>query len=125
MDPTKLVLHFIESFVIFYTIYKNQHFGFTFGVTFLHFGPWKGFGLCNLVPKAAGRRGSPKSGEAGGALGRGMGGGRPRGHLGPICVWLRGGEAGGKGVRRRTGVTAAGAVAPASLPAKGERRRCG
>jgi hypothetical protein len=120
-----LVSHFSEFSVIFYTIYKNQQFAYTIGVTFLQFGPWKDFGLCNWALGVAGRRGLPKPGEAGSALGRGMGGGRSRGHLGPICVWLRGREAGGKGVRRRTGVTAAGAVAPASLPAKGEWRRCG
>jgi hypothetical protein len=125
MDPKKLVSQFSEFSVISYAIYKKQGNCNTIGVTLLRIGPWKDCNACNVVLGLASRRGLPKSGEAGGALGRGMGGGRSRGHLGPICVFLRGGEAGGKGVRRRTGVTAAGAVAPVSLPAKGERRRCG
>jgi hypothetical protein len=100
-----LVSHFSEFSVIFYAIYRVQQIWVTIGVTFLQLGPWKDFGLCNWVLMAAGRRGSPKSGEAGSALGRGKGGGRSRGHLGPICVWLRDGEAGGKDARRRTEVT--------------------
>jgi hypothetical protein len=111
--------------VIFYAIYKIQQICVTIGVTFLQIRPWKDLEVRNVAPRTAGRRGLANSGEAGAALDRGRGGGGLGDHLGPICVWFRGGEAGGKGVRRRTGVTAAGAVAPASLPAKGERRRCG
>jgi hypothetical protein len=75
MDPTKLVSHFYAFSVIFYTIYKVQQFGFTFGVTFLHFGPWKELIACNSTLMAAGRRGLANSGEVGGACGRGRGGG--------------------------------------------------
>jgi hypothetical protein len=64
-----LVSHFSEFPAIFYTIYKIQQFGFTFGVTFLQFGPWKELNACNSTLMAAGRRGLANSGEAGGALG--------------------------------------------------------
>jgi hypothetical protein len=104
-----LVSYFSEFSVIFYTIYKNQQFGFTFGVTFLRLGPWKEFGLCNSVPMAVGRRGSPKSGEAGGALGLGMGGGRSRGHLGPVWALVWAGGAAGGGRRRHTAAVVAAA----------------
>jgi hypothetical protein len=79
MDLTKLVSHFSEFLVIFYTTYKIQQFGFTFGVTFLHFGPLKEWNACNVALGLAGRRGLPKSGEAGAGSGRGRGGGGPRG----------------------------------------------
>jgi hypothetical protein len=111
--------------MIFYAIYKIQQICVTIGVTFLQIRPWKELDVCNVAPRTAGRRGLPESGELAAALGRGRARGGLGDHLGPICMWFRGGEAGGKGVRWRTGVTAAGAVAPASLPAKGERRRCG
>jgi hypothetical protein len=75
MDPTKLVSHFSEFPVIFYVIYKIQQFAYTIGVTLLQFRPWKEFGLCNVTPMAAGRHGLPNSGEAGGSLARGRGGG--------------------------------------------------
>jgi hypothetical protein len=74
MDPTKLVSHFSEFSVIFYTIYNFQPFGFTFGVTFLRFGPWKELKTCNAALMAAGRRGLANSGELAGACGRGKGG---------------------------------------------------
>jgi hypothetical protein len=61
-----LVSHFSEFSVIFYAIYKVQQFALTVGVTFLRIGPWKDFGLCNVALGLAGRRGLPKSGEAGG-----------------------------------------------------------
>jgi hypothetical protein len=79
MDPTKLVSQFSEFSVILYTIYKIQKFGFTFGVTFLQIGPWKELEARNVVLGAAERRGLTNSGEAGGALDRGKGGGWPRG----------------------------------------------
>jgi hypothetical protein len=44
-----LVSHFSEFSVIFYAIYKVQKFGFTFGVTFLYFGPWKEWKGCNVA----------------------------------------------------------------------------
>jgi hypothetical protein len=69
-----LVSQFSEFSVIFYAIYKLQQFGFTFGVTFLQFGPWKELEARNVVLGAAGRRGLANSGEAGGALARGRGG---------------------------------------------------
>jgi hypothetical protein len=76
MDPKKLVSHFSEFAVIFYAIYKLQQFAYTIGVTFLQFGPWKDFGLCNWALGVTGRRGLPKSGEAGGRgrAGAGRGG---------------------------------------------------
>jgi hypothetical protein len=75
MDPTKLVSHFSEFPVIFYTIYKIQQIGSTIGVTFLPLRPWKESGLCNSAPMAAGRHGLANSGEPGGALAQEMGGG--------------------------------------------------
>jgi hypothetical protein len=78
MDPTKLVSHFYEFSVVFYTIYKIQHIGSTIGVTFLRLGPWKDFGLCNVALGLAGRRGLPKSGEAGGRGRAGAGAGCAR-----------------------------------------------
>jgi hypothetical protein len=78
MDPTKLVSHFSEFSVIFYTIYKVQQFGSTIGVYLLRKGPWKEFEARNVVLGAAGRRGLANSGEAGGAPDRGRGGGGPR-----------------------------------------------
>jgi hypothetical protein len=83
MDPTKLVSQFSEFSVIFYAIYKLQQFGFTFGVTFLQFGPWKETKTCNAAPMAAGRRGCRNSGEAGGLGRAGAGRGASRGVLGP------------------------------------------
>jgi hypothetical protein len=84
MDPTKLVSQFSEISVIFYAIYKIQQFGFTSGVTFLQLGPWKELKVRNVAPKAADRRGLANSGEAGGALARGRGGGGSRGYLGLV-----------------------------------------
>jgi hypothetical protein len=79
-DPTKLVSHFSEFSVIFYAIYKIHQSAYTIGVTFLQLGPWKDLKVCNSAPMAAGRHGLANSGEAGGALARGRGGGGPRGH---------------------------------------------
>jgi hypothetical protein len=78
VDPKKLVSQFSEFSVMFYAIYKNQQIGSTIGVTFLRIRPWKGFGFCNVVPPAAGRRGVADSGEVGAALDRGRGGGGSR-----------------------------------------------
>jgi hypothetical protein len=39
MNPTKLVLHFSNFSMIFYTIYKKQPKGFTIGVNLLQLGP--------------------------------------------------------------------------------------
>jgi hypothetical protein len=74
MDPKKLVSHFSEFSVIFYTIYKKQGNCNSIGVTLLRIGPWKEWNACNVAPMAAGRRGLANSGEAGGACGRGRGG---------------------------------------------------
>jgi hypothetical protein len=60
MNPTKLVLHFSDFSVIFYTIYKKQENGNTIGVTLLQEGPWKDLFFCNVAHVAAGRRGWPK-----------------------------------------------------------------
>jgi hypothetical protein len=84
MDPTKLVSHFSKFSVIFYAIYKIQQFGSTIGVTFLQLGPWKELKVRNVTPMAAGRHGLPNSGEAGGSLARGRGGGGSRGYLGLV-----------------------------------------
>jgi hypothetical protein len=81
-----LVSHFSEFSVIFYAIYKNQQNCCTIGVTFLQLRPWKELNVCNVAPMAAGRRGLCNSGEAGGVLARGRGGGGSRGVLGLICV---------------------------------------
>jgi hypothetical protein len=78
-DQTKLVSQFSEFSVIFYTIYKNQINCNTIGVTLLRIGPWKELKTCNVALGLAGRRGLPKSGEAGAGSGRGRGGGGPRG----------------------------------------------
>jgi hypothetical protein len=75
MDPTKLVSQFSEFSVIFYAIYKIQQSNLTIGVYLLRKGPWKVSGPCNVAPMAAGRHGLPNSGEAGGSLARGRGGG--------------------------------------------------
>jgi hypothetical protein len=79
MDPTKLVSHFFEFSVIFYAIYKIQQNCVTIGVTFLQLRPWKDSNVCNVAPMEAGRRGLANSGEAGGVLARGRGGGGSRG----------------------------------------------
>jgi hypothetical protein len=84
MDPTKLVSHFSEFSVIFYVIYNFQQTALTVGVTFLQLGPWKDVQVCNVFPPAAGRRGLADSGEAGGSLARGRGGGGSRDYLGPV-----------------------------------------
>jgi hypothetical protein len=84
MDPTKLVLQFSKFSVIFHAIYKVQQFGSTIGVTFLRIRPWKDLHVCNATLMAAGRRGLTNSGEAGGALARGRGGGWLGDHLGPV-----------------------------------------
>jgi hypothetical protein len=78
MNPTKLVSHFSEFYVIFYAIYKNQKNCYTIGVTFLQLRPWKDLSVRNVVPMAAGRRGLANSGEAGGLdrAGAGRGGWR-------------------------------------------------
>jgi hypothetical protein len=65
-------------------------------------------------PWHGGWRGRPEFRRAGGALGRGRGGEELGDHLGPSCAWLRGGEAGGKGARRRSRVACAWSSAPAS-----------
>jgi hypothetical protein len=79
-----LVSHFSEFFVIFYAIYNFQQTALTVGVTFLQLGPWKDLNVCNAVLMAAGRRGLANSGEAGGVLARGRGGGGARDYLGPV-----------------------------------------
>jgi hypothetical protein len=84
VDPTKLVSHFSEFSVIFYTIYKLQQFAYTIGVTFLQLGPWKELEARNVVLGAAGRRGLANSGEAGAARARGRGGGGLGDPLGPV-----------------------------------------
>jgi hypothetical protein len=76
--------------------------------------PGKNLIICNVAPGAAGRRGLCNSGEAGVVPGRGRGGEELGGHLGPIRVWFRGGEAGGKGARRSSRVACAWSSAPAS-----------
>jgi hypothetical protein len=79
-----LVSQFSEFYVIFYTIYKNQIKDLTVGVYLLRKGPWKDWKGCNVTLMAAGRHGLANSGEAGGALARGRGGGGSRGYLGPV-----------------------------------------
>jgi hypothetical protein len=74
-----LVSHVSELSVIFYTIYNNQQFTLTIEVYLLRIGPWKELKTCNVALGLAGRRGLPKSGEAGVGSGRGKGGGGPRG----------------------------------------------
>jgi 1-acyl-sn-glycerol-3-phosphate acyltransferase len=59
-NPTKLVLHFSDFYVICYAIYKNQEITFTIGVHLLQQGPWKECWLCNVVPGRSGRRGLGK-----------------------------------------------------------------
>jgi hypothetical protein len=84
MDPTKLVSHFSEFSVMFYEFYKKQGNCNTIGVTLLRIRPWKDWHVCNVVLGLAGRRGLPKSGEVGGALARGRGGGGLGDPLGPV-----------------------------------------
>jgi hypothetical protein len=78
MDPKKLVSHFSKFSVIFYAIYNNQQICGTVGVTLLRIRPWKDVDACNVVLMAAGRRGLANSGEPGGVLARGRGGGGSR-----------------------------------------------
>jgi hypothetical protein len=74
MDPTKLVFHFSEFYTIFYTIYKKQPKHFYYLSYQLQGGPRKELLFCNVVPGAAGQRGSPELSHSGGGFGRGMGG---------------------------------------------------
>jgi hypothetical protein len=74
MDPTKLVFHFSEFYTIFYTIYKKQPKQFYYLSYQLQGGPRKELLFCNVVPGAAGQRGSPELSHSGGGFGRGMGG---------------------------------------------------
>jgi hypothetical protein len=60
-------------------------------------GPWKDVDVRNVVPMAAGRRGLANSGEAGGVLARGRGGGGSRGVLGWVWAGVGGGEPAGGG----------------------------
>jgi hypothetical protein len=76
----KIVSHFSEFSVIFYATYKIQQNCWTVGVTLLRLGLWEELEARNVVLGAVGRRGLANSGEAGGALARGRGGGGPRGH---------------------------------------------
>jgi hypothetical protein len=62
---------------------------------------------------AAGRHGLPNSGEAGGSLAWGRGGGGSRGHLGSIWAGVWSGGAAGGGARRHTAAAAAAASAAA------------
>jgi hypothetical protein len=71
MNPTKLVLHFSDFSVIFYTIYKNQQTHFTILVALLQGGPWKDLCVCNVAPRCGGRCGWANSGELAVGLGRG------------------------------------------------------
>jgi hypothetical protein len=79
-----LALHFSDSSVIFYAIYKNQQICLTIGVTNLQIRPWKDLEVCNVAPGTAGRRGLPESGEAGGLGRAGAGRGGSRSVLGPV-----------------------------------------
>jgi hypothetical protein len=72
------VSHFSDFSVIFYAIYNFQQTALTVGVTFLQLGPWKDLSVRNVAPMAAGRHGLANSGEAGGVLARGRGGGGSR-----------------------------------------------
>jgi hypothetical protein len=61
---------------------------------------------------------SPESGEAGGAPGRGRGGGGSRVHQSSICALGWGRKAAGGGGRRHQAAAVAGATAPARRPAR-------
>jgi hypothetical protein len=113
MDSTKLVSHFSDFSVILYTIYKNQQTALTIGLTFLQLRPWKDLNVRNVVPMAAGRRGFCNSGEAGGVLAQGRGGGGSRGVLGLVWAGVEGGETAGGSGPRLPAAAAAGAAAPA------------
>jgi hypothetical protein len=113
MDTTKFVSHFSDFSVIFYTIYKNQQTTLTIGVTVLQLRPWKDLNVRNVVPMAADRRGFCNSGEAGGVLARGRGGGGSRGVLGLVWAGIGGGETAGRSGPRLPAAAAAGAAAPA------------
>jgi hypothetical protein len=85
--------------------------------------PWKDFGVCNVAPMAAGRRGLANSGEAGG-LGRAeTGRGGSRGVLGLVWGLGPGGNAAGDGTRRRWPAAGAAWLVPARWAARRERRR--
>jgi hypothetical protein len=100
MDPTKLVSHFSEFSVIFYTIYNNQQFTLTIEVYLLRKGPWKEWNACNVIPPAVGRRGVLDSGELAAGPCRGRAGGGLGVSYGSIQWAGRGGKAAGE---RRTG----------------------
>jgi hypothetical protein len=76
-------------------------------------GPRKETKACNAAPMAAGRHGLPNSGEAGGSLARGRGGGGPRGCQGSIWAGVWSGDAAGGGARRHTAAATA-ATSPAA-----------
>jgi hypothetical protein len=76
-------------------------------------GPRKETKACNVAPTAAGRCGFCNSGEAGGVLARGRGGGGSRGVLGLVWAGVGGGETAGGSGPRLPAAAAAGAAAPA------------
>jgi hypothetical protein len=79
-----------------------------------------------VVLGAAGQRGLANSGEAGGALARGRGGGGTRGHQGLICTGFEGEGDRRWGARRSPAVAAAGAAGPARWGGSAEGRHvCG
>jgi hypothetical protein len=91
----------------------------------LQLGPWKELKVRNVAPMAAGWHGLPNSGESGGALARGRGGGGSRCVLGLVWAPVWSGGAAGDGARWRWPAAGAARRVPARWAARREGKRTG
>jgi hypothetical protein len=104
-NPTKLVLHFYDFSMIFYTIYKKQPNHFTIGVNLLQGGPRKEIFFCNVAPGRSTSGGPAKFRPTAGRGRPGTGGGESKGCCGPILGvgWGQGGVRRGAAPAARPG----------------------